>query len=62
MKGDQFFRQTKHALDVTGGKPIFDAEVLTDDPALLCETLLDDFGACLSFRIVREPHEDADCA
>jgi hypothetical protein len=62
VKSDQFFRQAKHALDITRSKPIFDVEVLTDNPALLRETLLDNFGACLSFRIVREPHEDADCA
>src|ERR1700722_5052375 len=37
-------------------------EVLTDDPSLFCETLLDDLNAGLSLLIVRQPHKHSNSA
>ena len=53
VKRDQLLRETEHALSIRSCESVLDAEILTDDPPLFCEALLDDFDASLSFLIVR---------
>ncbi len=57
VKSDYFFRQTKHALEVACSVPIFNVEILADNPSLFCKALFDRLGASLSLRIVRYSHE-----